>query len=221
MKQLATTAELREGLVLRAYRKGFGYARLEVVGVTPYFYLTDAPEDFYLCVETGEVLLGYLWTQNSVSFEFEMKVAGKFVIPPDDDGGSGDVRRFLAIAHTGDISSSSERKCLKAAVSLPFRFFTIRVARSDRSFYTEEIHYLDGTITMMSDREAVLETDHDLPLTALLRGRLGFDENDIDVTARIVNAESGSPNRYDIEYTGMSDRERNRILEYVFSIYRE
>jgi hypothetical protein len=41
------------------------------------------------------------------------------------------------------------------------------VARSDRSFYTEEIHYLDGTITMMSDREAVLETDHDLPLTAL------------------------------------------------------
>ena len=215
MKQLATTAELREGLVLRAYRQGFGYAGCGgwVTRILPYH-----PEDSTCASKRGgsSAICG-----PEPALRIEMKVAGKFVIPPDDDGGSGDVRRFLAIAHTGDISSSSERKCLKAAVSLPFRFFTIRVARSDRSFYTEEIHYLDGTITMMSDREAVLETDHDLPLTALLRGRLGFDENDIDVTARIVNAESGSPNRYDIEYTGMSDRERNRILEYVFSIYRE
>ncbi|HNU90960.1 MAG TPA: hypothetical protein PKO25_03725 [Spirochaetota bacterium] len=221
MKHLATTAELKEGLVLRAYRSGFGYARLVVAGVTPYFYVTEAPDDFYRCVEAGETLSGYLWTQNSVSFEFGMSVAGKISVPPGGSDSSAGDRRFLAIAHTVDITSSPERRCLKASVSLPFRFFKISLAKSERSFYTEEIDHLDGVITMLSDREAVLETDHDLAPEALIRGRLSFDENHVDITARVLSAERGRIMRYDIEYTGLGERERNRILEYVFSIYRE
>ena len=146
MKHLATTAELKEGLVLRAYRSGFGYARLVVAGVTPYFYVTEAPDDFYRCVEAGETLSGYLWTQNSVSFEFGMSVAGKISVPPGGSDSSAGDRRFLAIAHTVDITSSPERRCLKASVSLPFRFFKISLAKSERSFYTEEIDHLDGVL---------------------------------------------------------------------------
>ncbi len=226
MKQLATTLDLKEDLVLRAYLKGYGYARLVIAGVTRYFYLTDAPADFHGMVQEGAVLLGYLWTQNSISFEFTMEVAGKITVPhgrlsagnPD----TGDApEHFIAFIHTADISSTAERKCLHADVALPFRFFTIAVPRSDRSFYTEEIQYLDGIITMLGDREAVLETAEEIPLTGLVRGHLTFDGDDIDITARITSVESGAVNRYDIEYTGMSDRERNRILEYVFSIYRE
>jgi hypothetical protein len=220
MKHLASTMDLREDLVLRAYLKGYGYARLVVVGITRHFYITDTPADFFRIVRADDILLGYLWTQNSISFEFEMKVAGKITVPAETSSATGP-GHFIAFIHTADITSAAERKCLKADVSIPFRFFTIAAPRSDKSFYTEEILYLDGTITMLSDREAVLETEHDIPLTGLVRGHIRLDGEEIDVTARISSVESGTKNRYCIEYTGMNDRERNRILEYVFAIYRE
>lgn len=218
--------DLRENMVLRAYLKGYGYARLIVVGVTRHFYITDAPADFFQRIQAKAVLQGYLWTQNSISFEFNMEVAGRITVPPgpssagDPDAGTPP-GHFIAFIHTADIASADERKCLRAKVSLPFRFFTIAVARNDKSFYTEEIRYLDGTIIMLSDREAVVETGHEIPLAGLIRGHLAFGGDDIDFTARITSAESGTMNRYGMEYTGMNDRERNRILEYVFSIYRE
>lgn len=226
MKHLASTMDLREDLVLRAYLKGYGYARLVVVGITRHFYITDAPADFFQKLRDGADLLGYLWTQNSISFEFNMKVAGRITVPPETSSvgppsENSTPGHFIAFIHTTDITSAAERKCLKADVSIPFRFFTIAAPRSDKSFYTEEILYLDGTITMLSDREAVLETEHDIPLTGLVRGHLRLDGEEIDITARITSVESGTKNRYCIEYTGMNERERNRILEYVFAIYRE
>ncbi|RPI93410.1 MAG: PilZ domain-containing protein [Spirochaetales bacterium] len=226
MKQLSTTMDLREDSVLRAYLKGYGYARLIVAGITRHFYVTDAPADFFERIRTKTVLQGYLWTQNSISFEFNMEVGGKITVPaaPSTTGGPderAEPGNFIAFIHTADIVSANERKCLMAEVSLPFRFFTIAVAHSDKSFYTEEIQYMDGRIIILSDREAVFETAREIPITGLVRGHFVFDGDDIDFTARITSAESGTTNRYGIEFTGMNDRERNRILEYVFSIYRE
>ncbi len=211
MKNLNTTENLKIDTILRVYKKGFGYGLLTVIDINRYFIAALCPEELYDRVSAGETLDAYLWVEKIASYEFKLRVTGKIISP-----------RILAFEHTTEISFSTERKCLKAKVCIPVSFFPLPLNTSEKSFYTEEIVYAKGTIIELGDREAVLEYDDIVQVDFLLKGRLPLNGEDVDFTARIVSCETGRrPQRYSIEYIGMSDKERTKILDYVFMTYRE
>jgi hypothetical protein len=212
VKTLNDTRKLKPESVLRAYKKGFGYSQLTVFDVNEYFLGALAPEDFFARVAEGDDLCIYHWKDNTASFEFTLRVLGRI----------RSAETILILSHTKDIQSGNERKCLKAALGLAVKYYPITINHKNKSFYTEEIIFHRGRIVELGDREAVLEADEALPLTCLVNIHLPLNDNDMEVTGRITaySSESGEY-RYDVEYLGLSEKDRGRILEYVFNALRE
>lgn len=212
MKTFTSTRNLKENAVLRVYRKGYGYAKLTVIDCNNHFFAAISPEDFFRRMENHATIDAYLWREYIASYEFRLNIVGSFITDAP----------ILCFAHTDTISCSLERKCLMASVSIPFRFYTFAIHGKHKSFYTEEIVFLNGTIVGISDREAVFISPANLPLTCLIKGHAIIDGRDTEITGKISSYASESERRmYTIEYAGMSEKERNRILDYVFTIYRE
>lgn len=153
MKVLGTTRNLKEGCVLRVYRKGFGYARLTVVTVNDHFLAALSPEDLFIRVAEKDTLEAYFWQEGACSFEFTLVIAGKAAT-------SGFI---LIFSHTGDIRKQEGRSCLRAKVGIPIRYYPLSVNRQEGSFYKEDISFRQGTVVELTDREAVFTTPGNSP----------------------------------------------------------
>ena len=212
MKELGTTRNLKEGCVLRAYRRGFGYARLTVVAVNDHFLAALSPEDLFLRVAEKDTLEAYFWQEGAFSFEFTLAVAGK-----------AETSGFILIfSHTGDIRKREGRRCLRARIGIPIKYYPLSVNRQERRFYREDITFRRGTVVELTDREAVFTTPEELVPATLVRGHMPVGKSDLEFTGRITGCGAlEGLNTYTIEYLGMHESERNRILDYVFTVYRE
>ncbi len=212
MKSLTSTKNLKPEFLLRAYKKGYGYARLRIIDVNEYFLAVIAPEDFFQHSAEGDQFDMYLWKEGTASFDFTLTVLGKIK----------STEPLLVLSHTDTIHASDMRKCLKAAVNLPVKYYPLTLNRKNKSFYTEDIVFRQGRIVELSDREAVLQAADELPLTCLVNVHIPVGSDDVEVTGRITSyCSEDLVHSYEIEYIGMSDKDRGRILEYVFTVYRE
>jgi hypothetical protein len=212
MRKLTSTRNINKDSVLRLYLKGFGYAKIRIISITEHYIAACATEDFFKRVREGDAVECYLWVEDEASCEFSLGVLGK--INPGIE--------IVFLSHTTEIRYSTERKCLRARVGIPFKFYTLPVARGESAFYSEEIVFHEGRISELTDREAVFSYQDPLPLTCLVKGHICADGLDIEVTGRINDyTESTDGHIYVIEFMGLNDRERDKILEYIFTVYRE
>ena len=208
MKRLATTERIPEGSVLRVYLPGYGYSKLQVFDITTHYLATSADKEFHHHVKDGETLECYLWIENVASYEFKVVVRGRI--------SQGEPIIFLS--HSEDIVRSEKRKCLTAKVSIPLKFFIFSSRETEKRFKSEEIVYHHGTITELSDREFLLENSEVLSQGSFLCGHIPLNEESLEIVGKIESIEDG---KGAIIFTGMNDRDRTLLLDYIFSIYRE
>jgi len=212
MKSFTSTKKLKIKNKLRVYKKGYGYAKLSVIDVNDYFFGALSPEDFYEHVSVDDSLDAYLWREGIASHEFRLVLIGKIISSSP----------ILLFSHTADIQSSRERKCLRAIVDIPFKFYQLGTAKSDKSFYMENVIFLKGRILELGDRDAVLQTDESFSSTRLIRGHMLIDGGDIEITGEIISCTLDRDiYNYTVEYIGMSEADQAKILDYIFAVYRE
>ena len=211
MKKLETTKKLIPGSVLRVYKKGFGYSKLSVIEANDYYISLLADPEFSDITDPGDRIDVYLWVERVASYEFSCEVTGKI---------SGE-HRILFFSHTDRIKRSEERKCLKASVEIPFKFFTFEKGDPDRAMSSGEIIHQSGTIIELGDREAVLRTSSVIPEGHFVFGTITLGENSVRVLSRAQKRAVEGDHTYDLAYQGMTEKIRNTVLDHVFSIYRE
>lgn len=211
MKKMKSTRDLKVNDVLRVYRKGFGYATLSVIDVHDQYISAKAGRDFIANVEQGDLLDAYFWADHLSSYEFKLEVLGHFSID----------LQIIFFKHTAKISWSRERKCLQAGVSMPFSFFIFDINRSDRIFSSTSVKMRKGKIVKISDREAVLNYRGALDNGTFVKGHVRLGDEDIDVMGRITCSREGGGNTCLLTYAGMDEREREKILDYIYTTYRE
>lgn len=210
MKKLETTKKIVIGSTIRVYRKGFGYSKLTVMENSEHYLSAIAEEAFFYSIQEGDIVEAYLWVHNVASYEFYLQLVGKIVIGP----------RILFFGHTEKISRSVERKCLSAQVDLPITFFTFDPGDVNRGISSEKIVTHTGTIILLSDREATIRSDENICCDRFFKGQIRIHDEIIELIG-MVEAVNEEKHLYSILFSGMHDKERNKLLEYVFSIYRE
>jgi len=211
MKKLKSTRDLRVNDVIRVYRKGFGYATLSVIDVHEEFLSAKAGRDLIESARQGDVLDAYYWSERNSSYEFSLEVLGVFSIDLN----------IIFFRHTGKIAWSRERKCLQADVDMPFSFFFFDVGDSQRVFTSKKVKLKNGKIFRLSDREAHFRYRGSLDRGTFVKGRLSLGGEDIDVVGRIECSREANGNNCVIRFSGMAGKERERILDYIFTTYRE
>jgi hypothetical protein len=211
MKKIKSTRDVRVNTVIRVYRKGFGYARLIVIDNTEHFISVSVGESFVKSVMPGDVLDAYLWVDHGASYEFQLEVIGKFEID----------LRLVFFKHCDAMKWSAERKCLVASVEMPFRFFMFSVDDAAKVFSSVEVEKRTGMIVSLSDREATVRFGGKMESGSFLKGHITIDDVDIPFMGKIGPQDTGDPALHRVEFTGMSEKERERILDFVLSVYRE
>ncbi len=210
MKKLETTRSIIPRSVIRLYRKGFGYARLTVLDNNEYYLSAISDEEFFDYCRENDTVEAYLWVEDVASYQFALTVTGKIAPGP----------RVLFFGHTDKITRSPVRKCITAAVTIPIQFFAFDPSDNGASISTEKIVCHSGSVVLLSDREAAIRSDADLRAARFIKGTIRIKDEDLELVGKIelINDEKKI---YTVLFTGMHDKERNRILDYVFSIYRE
>jgi hypothetical protein len=211
MKRIKSTRDLKVNDVLRVYKKGFGYSKLTVIDVHPEFISARAERDFVENVRQGDILESYFWSNRMSSYDFQLQVLGLFSID----------LQIVFFKHTGKISWSRERKCLEAKVNIPFSFFIFDVDDIDSVFSSTDVKIKKGKIVRLGDREALFQYRGSLKNGAFIKGHLNVHDEKMDVIGKIDYAEGFDNFTHLLNYTGMADRDREKILDYVFTIYRE
>ncbi len=208
MKNIDSTKKIRIDTLLRVYRKGYGYARMTMVDSMDTYFSARTEREFLNRLEDGDRIECYLWLENRDSYEFTLEVIGR-------------INRYslLFFNHTDSIRHTKERKCIQAEVDIPVSFFIITVSDDDPGISTNDIVFHKGKLVQLSDREALLKTDTDLPLDGFIKGHSPIDGQDTELVARVDSKPESD--LYQIIFEGMSDQERMMILDYVYSIYRE
>jgi hypothetical protein len=210
MKRLESTKRIIVGTIIRIYRKGFGYSKLEVIENNDYYIAALAQDDFFKSAGEGDVLESYLWVEDVASYEFTLGIIGKIVSGPP----------IVFAGHTDDISRSERRRCLTAQVDIPIKFFTFNPGDQAKGITTEEIIVHAGKVVLLADREATIKSDDDIRGSKFLKGTISLDGETIELVG-MVDCINETKNIYNLLFTGMHDKVRNYILDYVFSIYRE
>ncbi|MFW5769968.1 MAG: hypothetical protein ACOCX9_00900 [Spirochaetota bacterium] len=212
MKKIDSTREIKENTLIRVYKKGFGYSLLTTVENTEFILICRCDRIFTDVLQKGDTIECYLWLHQVSSYEFTTSVVGTMVndIP------------LVMLAHTDNVIRNTGRRCLKAEVDIPLTFFTFSVEDSEKNFYTEETTLVNGTIRELSDREAVITCNFDPGRDYMLKGHIILEESRIDIICKIeaIHKENDT-NRLNVSFVGLNDDERNRIMNYVFSTYRE
>jgi hypothetical protein len=211
MKKIESTRDLNPGALIRIYKKGFGYGRVVLNTNTPDYMAVLADKDVTDVMRDFDQLDAYLWVHNDSSYEFQTSVIGRIVKEP----------LMLFLEHSDKISFSSERKCIKAAVNIPVKFFIFDPKSPKKSVTTEDIHYLNGTVTELSDREALILSNELLPDNVYIFGHIIINGAPIELIGRKQPAVSGDAHLFSIEFKGVLEKERHRILDYVYTVYRE
>jgi hypothetical protein len=210
MKKLDTTKQLPLESVLRIYKRGYGYAKLTVVATHELFLAAQSPNEFISSVNVGDVLEAYLWVEDIASFEFELEVIGTI---PSEPG-------IIFFRNTENIKKERERKCLGAPTRLPIKYFTFTPGEMHKSFSSEKVVFHEGCIVWLEDREAIIRTDAHINEEVFVKGHIQIDGRDTEIVGRasVLNYDKFI---YNILFTGISEIDRNRILDYIFSAYRE
>jgi hypothetical protein len=209
MKRLESTRKIGQNTLLRVYKKGFGYSRLTVIEVNEYYIAALAHAEFTENVKPGDEIDVYLWVENVASYDFHVKVVGKIESE----------HKILFLSHTEEIEWNSERRCLAAEVDIHVRFFLFDTGERDKTFSTEKVNFLEGRIIELGDRSARLKCSESLTDNAFYKGHIEINGSDLELVGKCTL--SDRKNVYDLTFTGMHDSERNRLLDYVFSVYRE
>ena len=212
MKKLNTTQQIPIDSLLRIYKKGYGYAILTVIDVHQRYIAGECSPDIMPFFSHGDQVDVYLWVEKQASFDFTVQVTGSITIGEP----------VLFISHTDAVKQNSERRCLKANVHLPVRFFTLDTGDLDRGMSTEKIVHHSGTIVELSDREAVIECEESIAEEPLIKIHLSFNNRDHEIIGHIDKRIQGEhTKKYEVTFTGTPSSLRNELLDYVISIYRE
>lgn len=211
MKKIKTTRDIPEGSIIRIYKKGYGYGRIRIIENHQYYIAALSDSDLYDNLTELDSADAYYWVHNKGAYEFRTILCGRTVTDP----------RILFFAHSDEISYNAERKCIKARVNLPFKFFTFDPKNNQKSFSTEEIIYHNGAVIELSDREAVIISDEPFNDAIYIFGHIAIGGNTIEMIGRKEPIPGGEPNRFLITFNGMLEKERERILDYVYTVYRE
>ncbi len=216
MKKLNSSHKIQKGTVLRIYKKGFGYSRLQVFESNDLYLSTFAfDSDFLANIKHGDQIDIYIWIENVASYEFKTNIAGFIPAGIISDHG------FIFIKHSNTINITKNRKCLKAAVNVPLKFFIFDTDHIEKNFETEEIIFHEGTIIELCDREAVVKCNEVIKEGSFLYGHLSIDAQNLEIIGRIENIAGNTDNTLIIKYPGLSEKDRGKILDYIFEVYRE
>ena len=210
MKKLETTERITIGTTIRAYKKGFGYSTFEVIENNDYYIAAMGQEDFFTSAREGDLLEAYLWVEDVASYEFTLGIIGKIASGPP----------IIFLSHTRDIVRSQQRKCLTAQVDIPIKFFTFDPGDSGKGITTEQIVFHTGKVILIADREATIRSDSDIRGSRFLKGTITIDGETIELVG-MIDSINDAKNVYNLLFTGMHEKVRERILDYIFSIYRE
>lgn len=212
MKNIDSTRKIPAGSTLRAYIRGYGYALVRVIDIHDRYLAVQCDGNVFFRAKHGDFWDLYLWVEQTASFDFTSQVIGSITV--------GDPVLFLS--HSDTIIRRDERRCLKASVDIAVYFFVLDTGDFDKSISTEDVVHYKGKILELSDREAVLESDEQLKTGILIKMHISIDGKNREIIAHIDKAEAFTNGwRYDVTYTGMSTSQREELLEYVFSVYRE
>ena len=151
----------------------------------------------------------YLWVEDIASYEFRAQVIGRISIGPP----------VLFFAHTNQVVRSTERKCLTATTDIPLTFFTFNPEKDSRAVSSEEVVSQKGKIILLTDREAAIKTESSIQ-GRFIKGRMTVSNEEIEIIGRLEDI-NPDKNVYNVLFVGMNDKTRMKILDYVYSVYRE
>lgn len=210
MKKLEDTKKIIPGSVIRIYRHGFGYSMLTVHENNEAYLALAGRDDIFRAIGDGNDVEAYLWVEDIASYEFTLRCIGRISIGPC----------ILFFEHTDKIVRSEERKCLAVEVEIPIRFFATDPGKGEGGITTEEIVQHDGTIILLTDREATIRIGADIRGSRLLKGtaEIGGESLEILGIVEVVNEPKGI---YSVIFSGISERTRNSIQDFIFMNYRE
>lgn len=213
MKKLETTRRLVPGTLLRVYRKGYGYGRFTVRDVTDDYFACLCAGNFFYNIVPGDQVEAYMWVENVASYDFMTRILGRLEHLDDN------VPPVLFLEHSVNIVRSETRRCLKAHVEMPFRFFLFDSGRIEKNFSSEEILFHQGTILELGDREMLFRPDDPLSARHFLYGHLKLGERQMEIIGKV--AAEGDTGLYTVSFPGIPEKERIQILDYIFDVYRE
>ncbi len=211
MKKIDSTRKISMGSIIRVYKQGFGYTRLTVIDNNDNFFGLTAENDFFNFITDGDKIQAYLWVEDVASYNFDLEAIGRI-----------DSReKVLFFRHTDHIIRSNDRMCLTADVDLPIKFFVFETRGKGKSFTSEKVDFHYGTIVKLADRSAVIKCTDELSHELFYKGHVLINNEDLELVGKVKPVIENNEKLYEISYVGMSDKERNRLLDYIFGIYRE
>ncbi len=210
MKKLEDTKKIVAGSVIRIYCKGFGYSILKVHENSESYLAMTVNEELFNFIREGNTVEAYLWVENVASYEFTLRLIGRIVYGP----------HILFFEHTEDIVRSEERKCLTAEVDIPIRFFAFDPGKGEKGITTEKIVVNNGRVILLTDREATIRSEVDISESRFLKGTIEIDGEALELIG-IVEAINEQKKIFNIFFSGISEKARNRLQDFIFTIYRE
>jgi hypothetical protein len=208
MKNLTSTNRIQKDVILRIYKKGFGYSKLTVIHNEDEYIAARASSELLNNVRDGDKIQVYFWVEDVASYDFSIIVLGRITVD----------QSIIFLGHTEDIIRKESRRCLTAHVNLPITFFLVDFNDRSKRISTEEVVHHKATLTELGDREAIVKTSEKLPVETFLKGHILLKDKDIELIGMLELVDEGE---YTIAFSGMNDKDRNTLLDYVFSTYRE
>jgi len=210
MKKLESTRRIISGSVIRIYKKGFGYSKITVIDNTDYYLAAMAEDDLFNAIHEGDQSEAYLWVEDVASYEFTLQLIGRIVSGP----------RILFFGQTEAISRSTERKCLTATVNIPIKFFMFDPGDPEKGITSEEIVFHEGSVILLSDREATIQTRNAIGASRFLKGHVMISGQIVELVG-MVDPINESKGIYNVLFAGMYEKDRKLILDFIYNTYRE
>lgn len=210
MKNLISTKKIPINTILRVYKKGFGYARLEVIENNDRYFSVISQNELIENISDGDVLEAYFWIEEDASYDFNVILIGKITIG----------HKILFFNHTDDIRGTIGRKCIGLESDIILKFFVFNRGNERKAMSTEEVVFHNGKLVWLEDREAVIKSEDKIDENGFLKANIMLGKHEIEVIGSI-DLLNPDKNIYNITFTGMSDKDRNYILDYIFTFYRE
>ena len=201
------TEDLKTGTILRFYKPSFGYGIFTIAENLQRFMIVRSGIDEAPFLTHGDILDIYLWLEKSGAWEWESRVLGKI---SDDE-------HFIVLSHPKTAEWRNERKCIAAKVDLPFRFFAFHQTDEKRIFESASLRPSYAKIKELTDRFAVIESPEAVH-GPVIKGHITLNGRDIEITGIVTNEGNG---RTTVAFSGMSDKTRMEILDYIYRSYRE
>jgi c-di-GMP-binding flagellar brake protein YcgR len=223
---------INQGIRIK-HNKG-GYFLTHVIENTENFLVLMIPSERGFSFKQGDELDLYLWRENDQGYEFKTVLLGIVKEPVG----------LLLLKHVSELKTIAQPVCIQKPVEIPLEFFLIPVLNHEKIFEAVEISHFKGIISRLGDREFAFSINasskmknisKNLEANALIKGQFKIPSLhkkrilEIDFVARIIKIQPmaadtrtrGSKDKLQIfesQFTNISDRSRNHILHYIYSI---